>query len=212
VNQDAFTKILLKVGVIEEIMEHPEADTLYVETINLGEESGSRQIVSGLKPHYPDMASLKGRKVVVSCCVLFVCLVGCCCFLLLFFGRDSDFFFFFFYLFLLSSSLQVVANLKKANLVKVASTGMVLCAVDKETGETQIVDPPADAEIGERVFVDGFDGVAMSESAEKKKKAWRKLQPELGTDERSSCVWNGLPMRTKTGVLTVVSLKGAALK
>ena len=64
--QDAFTKILLKVGIIEEIKEHPNADTLYIETINLGEEKGSRQIVSGLKAHYPDMESLKGRKVVVS--------------------------------------------------------------------------------------------------------------------------------------------------
>ena len=46
----------------------------------------------------------------------------------------------------------------------------------------------------------------------KKKKAWRKLQPELGTNDSSICVWNGLPMRTKSGVLSVASLKGAMLK
>ena len=82
-NQDLFTKINLRVGVIEDIQLHASADKLYVETINIGEESGPRQIVSGLRLHYPDMASLKGRKVVV------------------------------------------VANLKKANLVGVASNGMV---------------------------------------------------------------------------------------
>ena len=88
-NQDLFTKINLRVGVIEDIQLHSSADKLYVETINIGEESGPRQIVSGLRLHYPDMASLKGRKVIV------------------------------------------VANLKKANLVGVASNGMVLCAVNK---------------------------------------------------------------------------------
>ena len=82
-NQDLFTKINLRVGVIEDIQLHASADKLYVETINIGEKSGPRQIVSGLRLHYPDMASLKGRKVVV------------------------------------------VANLKKANLVGVASNGMV---------------------------------------------------------------------------------------
>jgi methionine--tRNA ligase beta chain len=82
-NQDVFTKINLRVGVIEDLQLHASADKLYVETINIGEESGPRQIVSGLRLHYPDMASLKGRKVVV------------------------------------------VANLKKANLVGVASNGMV---------------------------------------------------------------------------------------
>ena len=45
-----------------------------------------------------------------------------------------------------------MANLKKANLVKVASTGMVLCAVDKETGETQIVEPSPDSEIGKKNY------------------------------------------------------------
>ena len=65
-NQDMFTKVLLKVGVIEDIKEHADADKLYIETINLGEEKGARQIVSGLKLHYPDMLALKGRKVIVS--------------------------------------------------------------------------------------------------------------------------------------------------
>jgi methionyl-tRNA synthetase len=64
-NQDAFTRILLKVGIIQDIKVHEAADKLYIETINLGEEKGPRQIVSGLKAHYPDMLSLKGKKVIV---------------------------------------------------------------------------------------------------------------------------------------------------
>jgi len=169
-NQDMFTKVLLKVGVIEDIKEHADADKLYIETINLGEEKGARQIVSGLKLHYPDMLALKGRKVIV------------------------------------------VANMKKANLVGVASTGMVLCGVDKETGATELVDPPADAEIGEIVFVDGFNGTPLSESQEKKKKAWRKLQPQLGTNDKRVCVWEDKALMCKSGPCTVASLTGAMLK
>ena len=119
-----------------------------------------------------------------------------------------------FLLFLLPTiiSTQVVANLKKANLVGVASTGMVLCAVDKETGATEIVEPPANAEIGERVFVDGYEGIAYSESQEKKKKGWRKLQPTLSTNDSKICVWEDKPLMTKNGPCTVASLTGAMLK
>ena len=106
----------------------------------------------------------------------------------------------------------MVANMKKANLVGVASTGMVLCGVDKETGATELVDPPADAEIGEIVFVDGFNGTPLSESQEKKKKAWRKLQPQLGTNDKRVCVWEDKALMCKSGPCTVASLTGAMLK
>ena len=165
-----FTKIDLRVGIIESIKLHETADTLYIEQINLGEESGPRQIVSGLKNHYPDMESLVGRKVVV------------------------------------------VANMKKANMKSVPSTGMVLCAVDRETGATELVDPPADAEIGERIFVPGYNGDPFSPSAEKKKKAWRLLQVQLGTDDKCFCVWEDKQLMTKSGPVTCASLTGAMLK
>jgi len=44
--------------------DHPEADTLYVETIDLGEEEGPRTIVSGLKK-YTTPGELQGKKVLV---------------------------------------------------------------------------------------------------------------------------------------------------
>jgi aminoacyl tRNA synthase complex-interacting multifunctional protein 1 len=169
-NQDNFTKINLRVGIIESVKFHDSAETLYIETINLGEEDGPRQIVSGLRLHYPDMESLIGRKVIV------------------------------------------VANLKKANIKSVASNGMVLCGVDRETGATELVEPPSDAEIGERVFVEGFEGDFFSPSQEKKKKAWKKLQPQLGTNDKSFCVWEEKKLMTKSGPLTCASLTNAMLK
>lgn len=46
------SRLLLKVGQITDIKKHPDADTLYVETVNLAEDK-PRTIVSGLVKHVP---------------------------------------------------------------------------------------------------------------------------------------------------------------
>jgi aminoacyl tRNA synthase complex-interacting multifunctional protein 1 len=56
----------IRVGKIIEISKHPDADKLYIEKIDCGEEGGPRTIVSGLVP-YCSEADLLNRKVVVLC-------------------------------------------------------------------------------------------------------------------------------------------------
>jgi methionine--tRNA ligase beta chain len=58
------SKLDIRVGVINKAWEHPEADKLYCEEIDIGEESEPRQIASGLKAHY-SLDDLQGRKVLV---------------------------------------------------------------------------------------------------------------------------------------------------
>lgn len=58
------SKLDIRVGVITKAWEHPEADKLFCEEIDLGEESGPRQIASGLKEYY-NVEDLIGRKVLV---------------------------------------------------------------------------------------------------------------------------------------------------
>jgi len=58
------SKLDIRVGVIQKAWEHPEADKLFCEEIDIGEESGPRQIASGLKAHY-GLEDLEGRKVLV---------------------------------------------------------------------------------------------------------------------------------------------------
>ncbi len=55
-------KIELRVARIAEIKKHPEAEKLYIETVDLGTEQ--RQIVSGLVPHYKE-EELSGRHVIL---------------------------------------------------------------------------------------------------------------------------------------------------
>ena len=45
---------------------HPEADKLYCEEIDVGEEEGPRQIASGLRAHYSEEEMLGKRVLVVA--------------------------------------------------------------------------------------------------------------------------------------------------
>jgi aminoacyl tRNA synthase complex-interacting multifunctional protein 1 len=54
----------LRVGHIEKAIKHPDADSLYVSTIHMGDEEGPRQICSGLVKYYP-LEALQDRMVVV---------------------------------------------------------------------------------------------------------------------------------------------------
>jgi len=58
------SKLDIRVGVINKVWEHEEADKLYCEEIDLGEEGGPRQISSGLKAHY-SLEEMEGRRVLV---------------------------------------------------------------------------------------------------------------------------------------------------
>jgi aminoacyl tRNA synthase complex-interacting multifunctional protein 1 len=63
-NEVDISKLDIRVGVISKAWEHPVADKLFCEEIDIGEESGPRQIASGLKQHY-NLEDLEGRKVLV---------------------------------------------------------------------------------------------------------------------------------------------------
>lgn len=59
---DDFAKLDLRVGLVMEAKEHPNADKLLVLKVDLGREQ--RQIVAGIRGHY-QAADLVGRRIVV---------------------------------------------------------------------------------------------------------------------------------------------------
>jgi len=61
----AITSLDIKVGRITKVWEHPEADKLYCEEIDVGEDE-PRMIASGLKP-FMKTEDMEGRKVLVLC-------------------------------------------------------------------------------------------------------------------------------------------------
>lgn len=56
----------IRVGLITKVGPHPNADSLYLEEIDLGETERPRQIVSGLRKFVPE-EKMQNRKVVVVC-------------------------------------------------------------------------------------------------------------------------------------------------
>lgn len=64
ISYDDFSKVQLKVGKITEVKPHPNADKLYVLTVDLGEEK-ARTIVAGLRNHYQP-EHLKGKKAIFA--------------------------------------------------------------------------------------------------------------------------------------------------
>lgn len=66
-DQPEFTKIEIRVGVIKKVWHHPDADKLFCEQIDLGEDNGGvREIASGLREHY-SLEDMQDRKVLVVC-------------------------------------------------------------------------------------------------------------------------------------------------
>ncbi|CAM9572004.1 unnamed protein product, partial [Heterosigma akashiwo] len=61
-----FPLLEIRVGRITKVWEHPEAERLFCEEIDVGEAAGPRRIASGLREHYT-LAEMEGRAVCVVC-------------------------------------------------------------------------------------------------------------------------------------------------
>jgi len=60
---DDFRKLEFKVAEIKEVNDHPNADRLYVITLDLG--GRTKQVVAGIRGSYPNREELIGKQVVV---------------------------------------------------------------------------------------------------------------------------------------------------
>jgi len=63
---DDITRLNIKVGRMQKVWPHPEAEKLFCEEIDLGEPSGPRTIASGLRAHFKQ-EELEGQMVIVLC-------------------------------------------------------------------------------------------------------------------------------------------------
>merc|ERR1712071_342591 len=157
-NQPEFTKV----------WHHPEADKLFCEEINVGEDA-PREIAPGLRQHYT-LEQMQDRKVLVVC------------------------------------------NLKASKIVGFVSNGMVLAAKGSDS-KVELIEPPQDAAIGERVFIPNLTGGGEpSSSAQvKKRKIWEKVAKLLKTNDEGIATWDNKPIHTQAGVCKAASLVGAPI-
>ena len=157
----------IRVGKIVECGKHPDADSLYVEKIDLG-EAEPRTVVSGL--------------------VKFIPLEG-----------------------MLNKKVAVVCNLKPANMRGIKSHAMVLAATSEGGSKVELVEPPADAEVGQRISCDGFEG-EPDEVLNPKKKVWEQVCPDLATDGDLKACFRGVPLSVNGAPCTVTSIVKGSIK
>lgn len=147
----------LRVGHILRAINHPNADSLYVSTIDCGDAPGSdntsldeetgktvRTVCSGLNGLVP-LAEMQGRKIVAVC------------------------------------------NLKPVTMRGIKSAAMVLAASPKNdeshAGPVELVNPPADAPAGERITFQGWSEGEPEKQLNPKKKVWETFQPGFTTTQ-----------------------------
>ena len=195
----------LRVGHILRAINHPNADSLYVSTIDCGDAPGTdntsldeetgktvRTVCSGLNGLVP-LAEMQGRKIVAVC------------------------------------------NLKPVTMRGIKSAAMVLAASprvaegeDSHAGPVELVIPPADAPAGERITFQGWGEGQPEKQLNPKKKVWETFQPGFGTNDDLEVVFDsnavesvkgqeGKPpvgkLVTASGVICVVkTLKGATVR
>jgi len=153
----------VRVGKVLKVEQHPEAESLYVEQIDVGEDK-PRTIVSGLKK-YMTIEEFTGKKVLVAC------------------------------------------NLKASKLRGILSEGMVLAATNDDKSQVELVTPPEDAKVGERVTFEGFPGAEPA--ARINDKNWKKLVPELHTNGDCVAMYKDIPWMTAAGPVQASTLANA---
>jgi methionine--tRNA ligase beta chain len=108
---------------------------------------------------------------------------------------------------LLNQLVLVVYNLKKRTLVGFPSHGMVLCASNTDHTAVEIVIPPPNAILGERITFDGLDPtkVAEPESKVAKKKIFEVIAPDLVTNEMGYVHWKTYAAQCSVGPIRAIN-------
>jgi len=112
----------------------------------------------------------------------------------------------------------VVCNLKAAKLAGFESAGMVLAAsLADGTGKVVLVEPPAEAKVGERVALEGAgydlaEFPPMSSTQMKKKKAWEAVAEGLETDKEGGAMFRGVRLVTSAGPCRAPGVEGGRIR
>jgi aminoacyl tRNA synthase complex-interacting multifunctional protein 1 len=178
----------LRVGHILKAINHPDADSLFVSTIAMGDAPGEdtteyegqvcRTVCSGLNGLIP-LEEMQGRKVVVV------------------------------------ANLKPVKmrGIKSCAMVLAASPRLKEGEVDDHKGPVELVSPPEGAKAGEKVFFEGWDGKPEGQ-LNPKKKIWETFQPGFTTTETLEVAFDAKVVESlgKTDVGKLVTESGGVCK
>jgi len=83
----------------------------------------------------------------------------------------------------------------------------------EDGSKVELVAPPDDAPIGERVAIEGLERTfePISSAQTKKKKTWDAVAKDLKTAEGGIATWQGKPIVTSKGPCKALTLVGVAI-
>jgi len=153
------SKLDIRVGLITKAWNHDEADKLYCEEIDVGEDSGPRNIASGLKAHYTLEDMNAGQRVLVVANLKTRKLVG------------------------FPSHGMVLCACQYNNGDGSDNSD------DAADEKVEFVVPHPDAKLGDRVMCEGYDGEPATENQIVKKKMIQQIFPELHINDEGRAVY-----------------------
>ncbi|GAA5808412.1 hypothetical protein MFLAVUS_011385 [Mucor flavus] len=104
---------------------------------------------------------------------------------------------------LLNKSVIVVSNLKPSKFRGVLSQGMLLACSSADNKTVQLLSPPEDSVIGERVQLEGVEWLGQLDTVLKpKQKIFEQVVPFLKTSEDGVATYKGIPFITSKGPVT----------
>jgi len=104
----------------------------------------------------------------------------------------------------------VVTNLKAAKMAGFESQGMVMASTSAD-GKVELLDPPQDAKVGERIYIEGVQGEPFNPNQVQKKKVLQTVLPDLQTNNDCIACWQGKPFMTSAGPIKVKSNKNSPI-
>ncbi len=104
----------------------------------------------------------------------------------------------------------VLCNLKHSKLRGVISEAMVLCAYKSDSIE--LLNPPGDSKVGDKVIVEGCDGEPVKE-INSKNKVFEKIKLDLNTNEECVAIYKQKPLTVLgKGFIKCKTLRNANIK
>jgi methionine--tRNA ligase beta chain len=100
----------------------------------------------------------------------------------------------------------IFTNMQPAKMCGVPSEAMLFAGSTEEPDACELLDPPADAPIGERVLFGKYtEGEAKD--IDKRNKQWKKVLPFLRINEEGVATYKDEPLHVAEGVIRVATLK-----
>ncbi|CAL5353964.1 unnamed protein product [Camellia sinensis] len=183
----SISRLDIRVGLITKAQKHPDADSLYVEEIDVG-EGQPRTVVSGLVNYIP-LEDMQNRKVCVLCNIKPTTMRGIKSQAMVLAASDSD-------------HTQV-------RCCRIWDGVILLQPLPR--GGVELVEPPQSAPVGERVTFPGFKG-DPDDILNPKKKVWETVQVDLHTDKELVACYKDVPFTTSAGVCKVSSICGGSIR